>query len=126
MLGGALGVLYDCFRLLRLMFPAGRGMVFWQDGFFFLLSAAALFRFTLRLCSGQLRLFVLMGCLLGFFLYYGTVGALVYALAGRVMSGIREAIHRFARQLKGFFGKVAGHFTVKRQGRIGQNSQKSS
>lgn len=126
MLGGALGVLYDCFRLLRLMFPAGRGLIFWQDGFFFLLSAAALFRFTLRLCSGQLRLFVLMGCLLGFFLYYSTAGALVYALAGRLLNGLRGVFCRFARQLRGFFGKAAGHFTLKKHGKIGQNSQKLS
>ena len=103
-LGAVLGMIYDGFRIFRLLPGCSRGL-FWQDGCYFLVAASLLFRFALRLCSGQLRLFVLIGCGLGFLLYYTTVGTLVYGFfrwfvlrAERVLSSIGKAFcHLFHR-----------------------------
>lgn len=125
-MGGLFGVLYDCFRLFRLAFPSGKRFIFWQDGLFFLLMAILLFRFTLRLCDGRLRLFVLIGSLLGFSLYYGTVGALAYRFFSWLIALLRGVCRRAADRFQAVFKRLFGHITLKRKEKMRQSDQISS
>ncbi len=112
-LGGVIGVLYDGFRLARLVFPVGRRLVFLEDGLFCLAAAALLFKFTLRLCNGQLRLFVVVGCALGFILYYGTVGSLVYGAGKALTQSVRRFFGRIGAFFSQFVRRLFGHITAK-------------
>lgn len=116
--GAMSGALYDLFRFVRLLSPFGRRMLFWQDGLFCLCIAGWIFRFTLRLLSGQLRLFVLIGWGLGFLLWYCTAGELVFGILRRSVGFFR----RIFRKIMGFFAKCFRHFRAKKSPPLGHSA----
>ncbi|EEG31243.1 putative spore cortex biosynthesis protein YabQ [[Clostridium] methylpentosum DSM 5476] len=92
LLGAALGVCYDVFRILRIAIPSGRILVFFEDLLFFLIVAAATFEFYQLTTDGIVRGYVLIGELLGFALYYFTIGALVFRAATAIIHLIQRII----------------------------------
>lgn len=98
-LGAVLGTLYDLFRILRLAFPAGRGMLFIQDLLFWILCSIASFLFLLTNSDGVVRVFLLIGELLGGVLYHYTLGVLIMRIASTIIDACRAA----ARFLMRFF-----------------------
>lgn len=97
LLGAALGVVYDFFRAVRLLFPPGAALAFAEDGLFFAVVGVAEFVFFLNHTYGQLRGFLLIGQGLGFLIYYLTAGRAVYCL-----------MRRLTRLLKGMVRWVCG------------------
>lgn len=77
LLGVGLGVVFDFFRLLRLIFGGQPFLVFLEDLLFFTLAAGCTLYFSITFCSGWMRIFVLAGEFLGFVIYHFTVGELV-------------------------------------------------
>ncbi|MBQ8894664.1 MAG: spore cortex biosynthesis protein YabQ [Clostridia bacterium] len=76
-LGAVLGVLYDWFRVGRIIRKKGWLAVFLEDLLFALAAAfATAFCFTFT-NYGQVRLFLLVGEGLGFLIYFHTAGAVV-------------------------------------------------
>ena len=73
LLGAALGVFYDVFRILRLAFPKGKVVIFFQDLLFFCTAAVATFVFLEYAQSGEIRLFIFIGEILGFVLYLSLI-----------------------------------------------------
>ena len=88
-LGAGLGVLYDVFRLLRLVTGGKALLVFLEDLLFSFLAAGCTLYFIIEFCSGWLPLFVLAGEVLGFILYHFTVGEIVIRLFRLICRGIR-------------------------------------
>ncbi|HIV18995.1 MAG TPA: spore cortex biosynthesis protein YabQ [Candidatus Merdivicinus intestinigallinarum] len=88
-LGAGLGVLYDVFRLLRLVTGGKALLVFLEDLLFSFLAAGCTLYFMIEFCSGWLRLFVLAGEALGFILYHFTVGEIVIRLLRLICRGVR-------------------------------------
>ncbi len=112
-LGFALGVVYDVFRIIRMMFcvPSlmisrelkGRErtgllantVVFVCDILFFLVSACICAIFIFHANHGRVRGIALFASLIGFIIYYNTVGRLITLVSGAVIRGIYYAV-RFA------------------------------
>lgn len=92
LLGAALGVVYDLFRAVRLLFPPGAALAFAEDGLFFAVVGVAEFVFFLNHTYGQLRGFLLIGQGLGFLIYYLTAGRAVYCLMRRLTQLIKGVI----------------------------------
>lgn len=88
-LGAGLGVLYDLFRLMRLVTGGKAALVFVEDVLFFSAAAGATLWFSIRYCSGWLRLFVLFGECLGFLLYHFTVGEIVIRCLGLIWRAVQ-------------------------------------
>lgn len=78
--GAGLGMLWDLFRIFRLGFPTGRVSAFVEDVAYAVLAALATLLFFYLFTSGAFRFFVLVGELLGFVVYYFTIGRLVYQI----------------------------------------------
>ncbi|MGN0602951.1 MAG: spore cortex biosynthesis protein YabQ [Oscillospiraceae bacterium] len=93
-LGMGIGVFYDVFRTLRIVFPpaAKKNAVFVEDIVFMVVSGAAVFLYAAVLCRGQVRFFCVVGTLLGFALYIATVGSIIVGI-------FRSAAGFFARLL---------------------------
>ena len=95
LLRAGLGVLYDFFRMFRMVTGGNAVLVFGEDLLFALAAACATFWFCLTSCHGWLRAFVLVGEGLGFLLYHFTVGELVvrlFAMLLRLLRGIARAV----------------------------------
>ena len=86
--GAGLGVIYDCFRLCRLV--CGNWIaVFLEDLLFSAFCTLTTLVFCVEFCNGRIRAYVLLGEALGFIIYHFTVGELVIRLLRAVVSLIR-------------------------------------
>lgn len=88
LLGGVIGVVYDIFRVSRVAFRLSWLLVLLQDLLFFFLSALLLWRYFLLQSSGEVRIFAVLGVLLGWVIYFFTLGRLVMGFAGIILRGI--------------------------------------
>ncbi|WP_052446666.1 spore cortex biosynthesis protein YabQ [Candidatus Soleaferrea massiliensis] len=90
LLGAVLGVIYDVFRILRISFKNGSILIFLEDALFFIICAVLTFCFMLMSNDGQIRFFILLGEVIGFILYYFTIGALVMKISKLIINFIRR------------------------------------
>lgn len=76
-LGAFLGAVYDVLRAFRLSFRHPAWAVFLEDLSFALAFGFSFFTFSVALCRGEIRAFVLGGMCAGFFAYLVTLGRIV-------------------------------------------------
>lgn len=109
-LGFLLGVLYDFFRMLRMIFPFGRVLTFIQDFLYVIICAFVTFCFALVLNDGRIMFYIFFGEALGWIIYYFSVGVLVMRAVNSAVSGIRRLSRAIAaaikRPLNFAFGKI--------------------
>lgn len=90
-LGFALGLLYDVFRIFRLAIRHSSAILFLEDMAYFITCAVITFLFALSAVNGHVRVFLVIGELLGATVYYFSLGVLVM--------NISKAIIRFVKAL---------------------------
>ena len=93
------GVLYDFFRVFRLIRKSGKLAIFFQDIVFFVLSAGGTFVLMLARSMGEMRFYIIAGEILGFLIYFLTVGELVVRFTRRVV----ELVSRIAAWVRKTF-----------------------
>lgn len=105
-MGAALGVLYSAFKLLRVIFTPGRATVFLLDVLFMLACTLAVFLFSLGFLGGYIRLYVLLGALVGLLAYRFTLGRLCGMICLPVIAFVRAAGKKIFRVFKIFAKKL--------------------
>ncbi|MEG1943175.1 MAG: spore cortex biosynthesis protein YabQ [Angelakisella sp.] len=100
LLGGLFGIIYDVFRVSRLAFRLPWGLVLLEDITFFLLSAVLLFGYFLEQNSGEVRIFAVLGVLLGWVIYFFTLGTIVMRLSGLIIRIITKFIAAVTKPVK--------------------------
>lgn len=89
-LGAALCLLYDLFRLDRLIFRRSTAAVVFADVLFWIIAAFAVFCLLLMTTNGQIRGFVLLAVLLGFVIWRLTASRLIDLLRRPLTRAIRR------------------------------------
>jgi len=110
----ALGILlcavYDVFRIIRIAFGARHIAVFVEDLIFSLIALILTFVFVITFNNGEVRFFVLIGELLGFTIYYFTVGRAVMKLSKAIINLIKKLFRfvftPFAKLFKAVKNKI--------------------
>ena len=110
-LGSAIGVFYDCFRVVRKALKSGRVVMFCEDILFFVSATLATFYYMSVSNGGQIRGFILLGEMFGFIIYYFTAGKLVMNVADGVISIIKKITAPILKAIFGVF-KVAKEFII--------------
>ncbi len=90
--GFLLGILYDVFRTLRLIISRSASFTVAMDILYFLLCALLVFCFNLVVDSGKIRLYVLFGDMLGWLIYYFSLGEISAKLVNRVISSVKRVV----------------------------------
>lgn len=110
-LGAAYGVFYDCFRVLRIIFPSARkkAAVCIGDIVFILCCGAAMFIYSEAFCRSEVRFFFIIGALVGFVLYLLTIGSIVTGIIRAVVNVVCKFLRKvysavFAPLVKFFKG----------------------
>lgn len=98
-LGAMLGVFYDLFRILRIAFPTRRWAVFVQDVIYWAACALLSYLFLLTQSDGVVRVFLLVGELLGATLYRYTLGRLVMRVAEALIAAVKAVLRFLYRYL---------------------------
>lgn len=94
-IGIIFGVVFDALRVVRIIFPHKSWLVFIEDFIFMLFCGFWFFVFSMTSAVGQLRAFLIIGALAGFFLYIFTVGEIVR----RFITKTRDVIRAFLRRV---------------------------
>lgn len=112
-IGTVIGVLYDVFRIFRLSFTDNKVVVVIQDILFWSVSAVLSFLFVFVINNGEFRAFLAFGEILGFIVYYFTLGAMVFKISGWLIHGIKTVARAILRALLFPFRKIYLVFSPK-------------
>ncbi len=98
-LGAGLGLLYDFFRIIRMMINPRNIAIFVQDVIYFIISGVITFLFVLGFNRGEARFYILAGEGIGWILYHITLGELIYRCSGKLVKFLNLKV-------KSIFGKI--------------------
>ena len=84
LMGAALGVLYDVFKVLRLVGLNGAVIVFFEDILFFAISTVTVFSFYMQVTDGKFRVYPLIFAGVGFALYFLTLEKIVFFVVKKI------------------------------------------
>lgn len=95
LVGAGLGILFDVFRAMRVVFPPAKksGLTALSDIIFWLIYGFTIFVYSVQYGRGQVRFFFFIGSLLGFILYLLTIGNVVLGVIKKVYGYVSEFIH---------------------------------
>lgn len=115
--GGIFGIYYDIFRTLRIVIPHHSFFVFLEDAVFLGTYAVFLSAFASAEARGELRAYYAFGGILGFILYYFTVGKFIVRLMERIVQLLKSLFNIIVKPAKFLMVKFVG---------INKNSVKSN
>lgn len=104
--GVGVGILYDVFRVLRLIFRPSAVAVFVEDLIFFFITAWLTGMFIFTFHSGVIRLYIFVSAVAGAALWYLTLGRICYRLWRRVADKIRRFFAVLSAPLRKFLAKI--------------------
>ena len=90
--GAVLGVLYDCFRILRRIWRHKTTATTIEDAIFWIMSTFLMFAFLVNRNFGEIRGFIFMGLALGAILYFLTLSRYFTKFALVVLRWLRRAL----------------------------------
>lgn len=90
--GVAMGVYYDLFRAIRIIFNCKRVSVIAQDMFFWLTSAVAVFFISITVNCGYLRIYFVLAVLLSWLLYFVTLGHMTMFIVNIIASALKRLV----------------------------------
>ena len=88
-LGAGLGILYDVFRIIRMVINSKSVAIFVEDVIYFILSGIITFVFVLKINSGESRFYILAGEGIGWIAYHLTLGNAIYKYSGKIAGKIK-------------------------------------
>lgn len=101
MLGVVLGILYDVFRIIRMVINSKSVAIFIGDIVYFVISGIITFVFVLKLNGGESRFYILAGEGIGWIAYHLTLGNAVYKYSAKTSkklnSNIKKIIKKFLK-----------------------------
>ncbi|MBQ8731741.1 MAG: spore cortex biosynthesis protein YabQ [Oscillospiraceae bacterium] len=113
-LGGMICLVFDGFRILRRGIPHHFIAVLGEDLLTFCIASAASYLFMMTASSGEVRLYILLGELLGFILWRLTLGDLLVRFFGKIAATVWGWIRRGVLALWKTIRKISAHFKQKR------------
>lgn len=109
-LGFLLGAYYEVFRTVRFISPPSVSVCVFQDIFFCVSSALITFFTFLGLADGILYPYLILGEILGFFVFLGSLGNIIHKLLAGIYGFLARILSGVNRR---FFSPVFRFFTIK-------------
>lgn len=120
--GVPIGIVFDIFRVLRMIFRHGRVAVVIEDILFFMLYGVFLMCFTITAARSEFRFYYCFGNLLGFILYFVTIGHFITGFLRKITESLKHFTKKCALICAKRTDKFVGYFKNKK---IIKNSQKT-
>ena len=95
--GVLLGLVYTIFWILKRTISASKIQDFMYDFVYLVVCAFLTFTFIFTFNYGEIRLYILAGELLGFIVYYITVGSLMIKIISAILSFLRRVKNKVKR-----------------------------
>lgn len=104
--GFLLGILYDIFRILRMIISGSKGFILFMDLLYFAVCTFLTFCFVLTVDSGRIRIYVAAGVILGWIVYYFSFGAIAMRVSNAVVSFFKSIFSAVIRPVKRLSGRI--------------------
>lgn len=126
--GFLLGVLYDVFRILRLLLHVRKRMTVLFDILYGLLCTLLTFLYFLTFHNGKILFFVLAAELLGFLVYYFSLGVVAMRISSVVVRALERFFHLLYQPFRWLFRLLHKifHKFMKKSAAFYQKVQKNS
>lgn len=108
--GIPIGIVFDIFRAFRIVVPHGKIAVVIEDIFFFLLYGVFIMCFTITAARSEFRFFYCFGNLLGFVLYFTTVGSVITKILRTIIEKLRTLLRIPAKKIALIYKKTIDKF----------------
>ena len=92
LLGGGIGLAYDCLRVFRRILPHKRLWIQLEDGIFWLCAVFFAFAVMLGVNAGEIRFFAILGMVGGMGIYFLALSPLVIAVSDRVIYVVKKVL----------------------------------
>ncbi len=99
LLGITLGLLYDAFRIIRMIINSMSIMIFFQDILYFIVSGIVTFIFILGFNSGDSRFYILAGEGIGWIGYHLTIGELIYRMSNKTVKAFKNLLGKLKNKI---------------------------
>lgn len=96
-LGGLLALCYDVLRILRRLVHHKNWVINMEDFFYFVLSGCFIFYILFHKNYGEIRVFSLIGALIGIILYYATISPFIVSVGTGVLTWIAKLLLRIIK-----------------------------
>lgn len=90
--GFIMGILYDLFRIVKISISKGKLATIISDILYCVFLCFALFLFCLTVNEGEIRLYLLLGSMAGFFVYYFSLGVIIFSFSEKIVAFIKTII----------------------------------
>ncbi len=108
--GFIMGIFYDLFRIVRISISKGKIATVISDILYCIFLCFSLMLFCLTVNEGEIRLYLLLGSLAGFFVYYFSLGVIIFSFSEKLISVVKKIIKSVFNVLsypfKFVFGKL--------------------
>ncbi|MBR6786016.1 MAG: spore cortex biosynthesis protein YabQ [Clostridia bacterium] len=105
-LGFVLGILYDVFRTLRMFVSGVHSFIVAADVLYFTLCGVISFFFVLVTDEGKLRIYTVLGIMLGWCIWYFSFGVIAMKVSNAIVKGIKRLITLIFRPIKFLSRKI--------------------
>ena len=99
-LGACFGVLYDLFRIIRMVFFKSFTAVFIEDVLFWIVVTIVTIFYTILFNNGELRLSLIITGTIGFLVYYFTLGRLVFKIFLTLFNVLKKIFSKMHKKLQ--------------------------
>lgn len=100
LLGAALALAYDFFRIIRVAFRHNTIALSTEDLLFFICITFPVFGFLLKINNGVFRVYLVLGVLFGFMVYRETIGRFVVWVLGNFLGKIRKLLINILKKFR--------------------------
>lgn len=90
--GGAIGFLFDLFRITRRLFRTSNIVATTEDIVFWIVASAVFFAVVLKISSGEIRFFQLVALFIGTVLYFLTISPLIIKVSVLVLRFVARVL----------------------------------
>lgn len=108
--GFPIGVIYDVFRVIRIMFIHGKIAVLIEDIIFFMIYGVFIMSFTITAARSEFRFYYIFGNMLGFVLYFVTLGNIITKFLKMIIQAVKKLIKRPAKKIALICEKIFRNF----------------
>lgn len=90
--GFIMGFFYDAFRILRICISKSKKVVIIFDLLYFIFLGFSSYLFFLVVNEGDIRAFLILGEVIGFSIYYISLGVVIFSASEKIVAGVKKGI----------------------------------
>ena len=111
--GAVIGIFYDVFRVIRIIFPHNNILVMIEDIIFLLCYSLFVMSFSSAAVRGEMRGYYILGNIIGFVIYFFTVGSVITEAIRKLFLLISRLFSFITRPFRAAFSVICKKFSVK-------------